>query len=266
MTKIIYLSLILGGIVALANCSNPSKGKTGFNIFTIQQDRELGAQVAAEIEGNQQEYPILDSAQNAAAYKYLYAMRDRILTSGKVVHKDEFQWRMRIIRDDNTLNAFCTPGGYIYVYTGLIKFLDAEDQLAGVIGHEIAHADFRHSTRQMTQVYGVQVLLNVLAGNREALKQITGGLIGLKFSRSHETEADEASVLYLCPTDYDAAGGAKFFQKIQEVGGATPPEFLSTHPNPENRIENFYNIKHVQGCTGAQDYKARYTDFINSLP
>ena len=266
MRKTIYVSFVMSLIIALTNCANPSKGKTGFNIFTVQQDRELGAQVAAEIEGNKQEYPILDSLQYASAYKYLYDMRDRILNSGKVVHKDEFQWRIRIIRDDNTLNAFCTPGGYIYVYTGLIKFLDAEDQLAGVMGHEIAHADYRHSTRQMTQMYGVQVLLNVLAGNREALKQITGGLIGLKFSRSHETEADEASVLYLCPTDYDAAGGAKFFQKIQEAGGATPPEFLSTHPNPENRIENFYNIKHVQGCTGAEDYKARYTAFINTLP
>lgn len=266
MRKIVSVSVFMSLLIGLSNCSNTKEGKTGFNLFTVQQDRELGAQVAAEIEANPQEYPILDSAQYKTAYKYLYDMRDRILNSGKVVHKDEFQWRLRIIRDDNTLNAFCTPGGYIYVYTGLIKFLDAEDQLAGVMGHEIAHADYRHSTRQMTQMYGVQVLLSVLAGDRDALKQITGGLIGLKFSRSHETEADEASVIYLCPTDYDAAGGAKFFQKIQDAGGANPPEFLSTHPNPTNRIENFYNVKHVQGCTGEEDYKARYTAFKNSLP
>lgn len=266
MKNRVSLSLLISAVFVLSNCSNPKEGKTGFNLFTVQQDRELGAQVAAEIDGNPQKYPVLDSAQYPAAYKYLYDIRDRILNSGKVIHKDEFQWRLRIIRDDNTLNAFCTPGGYIYVYTGLIKFLDAEDQLAGVMGHEIAHADYRHSTRQMTQMYGVQLLLSVLAGDREALKQITGGLIGLKFSRSHETEADEASVIYLCPTDYDAAGGAKFFQKIQEVGGATPPEFLSTHPNPENRIDNFYNNKLVQGCAGTEDYQARYTAFKNSLP
>jgi len=266
MRKIIFIALPVLFVFSVTNCSNPQKGKTGFNLFTVQQDRDLGAQVAAEIDANSQEFPILDSAQYSLAYKYLYDMRDRILNSGKVVHKDEFAWRLRIIRDDSTLNAFCTPGGYIYVYTGLIKFLDAEDQLAGVIGHEIAHADFRHSTRQMTQMHGVQVLLNVLAGNRDAIRQITSSLIGLRFSRSHETEADEASVVYLCPTEYDAAGGAKFFQKIQDMGGANPPEFLSTHPNPANRIENFYDVKLVQGCQGEEDFKARYAAFVNSLP
>ena len=66
---------------------------------------------------------------------------------------------LRIIHDDSTLNAFCTPGGYIYIYTGILKFLDSEDEFAGVLGHEIAHADLRHSTRQMTKQYGVQILL-----------------------------------------------------------------------------------------------------------
>ena len=73
----------------------------------------------------------------------------------------------RLIDDDKTLNAFCTPGGFIYVYTGLIKFLDSEDQLAGVMGHEIAHAALRHSTRQMTKVYGVQTLLQVATGRAD---------------------------------------------------------------------------------------------------
>ena len=62
----------------------------------------------------------------------------------------DFDWELKIIHDDETLNAFCAPGGYIYVYTGLIKFLAHEDNLAGVIGHEIAHADLRHSTQQLT--------------------------------------------------------------------------------------------------------------------
>lgn len=265
--KNVMIAIGMFGLVTLhSSCSNVGKGKTGFNLFTIQQDRELGAQVAMELEGNPQEYPILDSSRNVAAYKYLYDMRDKILNSGKVIHQKEFQWRLRIIHDDNTLNAFCTPGGYIYVYTGLIRFLDAEDQLAGVMGHEIAHADFRHSTRQITQMYGLQMMLNVLAGDRDALKTITGGLIGLRFSRKHETEADEASVHYLCPTDWDAAGGAKFFQKITELGGAKPPEFLSTHPSPDNRIDNFYNIKIAQGCSGDKENKDRYTQFKSTLP
>jgi predicted Zn-dependent protease len=263
-SKIIIAILLLP--LFFSNCGNKKDGKKKFNLFSLQQDKELGASVAAEIDGNPQEYPVLDSSQHVTAYKLIYDIRDRVLNSGNVVHRDDFGWRVRIIKDDETLNAFCTPGGYIYVYTGLIKYLDAEDQLAGVMGHEIAHADLRHSTRQMTQMFGIQVLLDVLAGNQQALKQITTGLIGLKFSRSHETEADEASVKYLCPTEYDAAGGAKFFEKIQSAGGVRPPEFLSTHPNPENRIDNFYNVKVAQGCLGDNEFKTRYEQLKNSLP
>lgn len=95
-----------------------------------------------------------------------------------------------------------------------MKYLDSEDELAGVLGHEIAHADLRHSTRQMTTMYGVDVVLGAIAGNKEMIKQVSEGLIGLKFSRNHETEADSKSVEYLCPTDYNANGGGKFFEKI----------------------------------------------------
>ena len=248
-----------------SSCGNANKG-TGFNIFTIEQDKELGAQVAQEIEQNPQEYPILDSTRYTKAYGFLYDIRNTILNSGNVIHKDEFVWRLRIIHNDSVKNAFCTPGGYIYVYTGLMKYLDSEEQLAGVLAHEVGHADYRHSTRQMTKLYGVQFLLDVLAGDRQALKQITSGLVGLQFSRSHETEADKASVHYLCPTEYDAAGGAKFFEKIQADGGGRAPEFLSTHPSPANRIEFFYNEKLEQGCGGEETYEGRYQQLISSLP
>lgn len=252
--------------LVLSSCGGNLRKIKKVNLFTIEQDKELGAQVAAEIDANPTEYPVLDSASNVAAYRYLYNMRDKILNSGAVKYKNEFAWRLRIIRDDNTLNAFCTPGGYIYVYTGLMKYLDSEDQLAGVLGHEMGHADLRHSTRQMTKLNGVQVLLNVIAGDREAIKQVTSGLIGLKFSRSHETEADIASVNYLCPTDYNAAGGASFFEKLQADGSANPPEFLSTHPSPANRIEDFYTQKTSLGCKGTNTFKTEYQKMLSTLP
>lgn len=260
---VLFVSITLLSLAS--SCGNANKG-TGFNLFTIQQDRELGVQVSQEIEGNPAEYPILDSARYTTAYKYLYDIRNSILNSGNVLHKEEFVWRLRIVHNDEIKNAFCTPGGYIYVYTGLMKYLDSEEQLAGVIAHEVGHADYRHSTRQMTKLYGVQFLLDVLAGDREAIKQVTTSLVGLRFSRSHETEADKASVTYLCPTDYDAAGGAKFFEKIEAEGGGRAPEFLSTHPNPENRIEFFYNEKLEQGCGGEETYSDRYKKLIASLP
>lgn len=258
------LSIVL--LTALSNCGNSKKLGSGFNLFPIEQDKELGAQVAAEIDGNPAQYPLLDSVQYKEVYQYLYKVRDNILNGGQLKHRDDFVWRLRIIHDDTTLNAFCTPGGYIYVYTGILKYLDNEAELAGVLGHEMAHADFRHSTRQMTEMYGVQALLAIVAGDRQQLSQITSGIVGLKFSRNHETEADKGSVTFLCPTVYQADGGAGFFEKITASGGSKVPEFLSTHPSPEGRIETFHNLKYELGCQGVNDFAAEYKRIIAKLP
>ena len=169
---------------------------------------------------------------------------------------------------DENIQAFCTPDGYIYVYTGLIKDLDSEDQLAGVMGHEIAHADNRHSMQQVVQLYGIQALAgigaqvatkNSGAGTQKAAltaAQVASALVGLKFSRAHETDADNSSVRYLCNTDYNAAGSAGFFEKISKE--ATPPEWLSTHPNPANRVQNIYSASKQAGCTGSSKNVQQY--------
>jgi beta-barrel assembly-enhancing protease len=251
---------------ACGTINKKNKGK-GFNLFSIEQDKELGAKVAAEIDSNPTAYPLLDSSKYKDVYRYLYKVRDNILASGKVDLRNDFKWRLRIIHNDSTLNAFCTPGGYIYIYTGILKFLDSEDELAGVLGHEIGHADMRHSTRQMTTMFGGQVITQILLGNNAMLQQVTTAIVGLKFSRKHETEADERSVLYLCPTVYNAAGGAAFFQKIEKMGsGNRPPEFLSTHPNPANRIENFVNSKTTMGCSGDKQFEEEYKKMVSLLP
>lgn len=266
MEKIKFFAPLILVIFLFSNCETSKRVISNFNLFSVEKDIELGKQVAAEIANNPQEYPVLDENQYAKAYQYLNAIRDRILNSGKVEHKDDFTWKLKIIRDDTIKNAFCTPGGHIYVYTGLMKYLDSEEQLAGVLAHEIGHADLRHSTRQMTQIYGVQTLLDIVAGDYKMVKNLTTSIIGLKFSRNHETEADGASVKYLCPTKYDAAGGAKFFEKIEADGGSTPPEFLSTHPSPSDRIEHFYNEKTALGCQGTGTFDSRYQQLKRALP
>ncbi len=261
-------ALFISVTVFFAACgviNEKNKGK-GFNIFSVQDDISLGAQVAAEIDSDPATYPLLDSTQYPDVYQYIYKVRNKILNTDLLDFKEDFGWRLRIIHDDSTLNAFCTPGGYIYIYTGILKFLDDESQLAGVMGHEMAHADMRHSTRTMTQMFGVQVLLDVIAGDRAAIKQVTGALVGLKFSRNHETEADKKSVEYLCPTDYVASGGAGFFKKIEEMGGTRVPEFLSTHPDPGNRIENFELNATTMGCTGRETYATEYAAMRAKLP
>ena len=238
-------------------------------IFGVNQQKELGKQVRDQILADTQNYPVLSETQYPQAYQHIRRITQNILNSGKVELKDRFDWEVRIIQDDKTLNAFCTPGGYIFVYTGLIKYLDTEDQLAGVMGHEIAHADRQHSARQMEKQYGVALLVEVALGRAksEDLKQIANGLAGLRFSRDHEYEADAYSVTYLAGTQYRCNGAADFFIKIGEGGGQQPPEFMSTHPNPGNRVEAINNKAKAINCPiNKPDSKADYQKFKSSLP
>ncbi len=261
-TYILSLAIVL----LAAGCKN--KDDKSFNIFTIEDDKSLGLQVKNEIASDPATYPLLSETQHPQAYAYLRNLRDKILNTGTVFYKDEFLWEIYIIADDNTLNAFCAPGGYIYVYTGLIKFLDTEDELAGVLGHEMAHADLRHSTDQLTKQFGLSTMISIVLGdNQNQLTDIAQSLVTRAFSRSDENQADEFSVKYLCPTDLNAAGAAGFFQKLEALGGNNGiPTFLSTHPSPDNRITNITDFKRDFGCTGTLTNDAEYDAFKASLP
>ena len=215
------------------------------------------------------EYPLLSESQYPEAHQHIERIRDSILNSGLVEYDSEFEWAVHIIRNDTVLNAFCTPGGYIYFYTGIIKFLDNEAEFAGVMGHEMAHAARRHSTEQMTKAYGIQVLLSIVLGeNPNMIAQIAAdlasGMASLAFSREDEYESDEYSVKYLYETSYDARGVAGFFEKMD--GEPQPPEFLSTHPSPENRIEKINETWQSLGGKTGDEYPESYQQFINSLP
>ncbi len=264
---LLFFTLVSFSVMTSPGCKDDQGNTKAINLFTLEDDKAFGAQVAAEIESDQVTYPILDSASYPEAYGHLRRITKTILDGGKVTHKDDFVWQTKIIEDDSVLNAFCTPGGYIYVYTGLIKFLDSEDQLAGVMGHEIAHADERHSTEALTKQYGTEVLFAILFGNDQGtLAQIAKGMIGLKYSRNNESEADMRSVDYLYPTEYDARGAARFFEKIVASGGSGGPEFLSTHPDPENRVEAITAHWTTLGAKEGGTFESRYDDFKKSLP
>jgi len=263
--------IVLIGITILlfSGCKKDENNDPTFNIFSVNNDIEFGNQLKAEIEANPADYPLLDSVQYAEAYDHICRIRDSILASGELIYADRFNWEIDIIQNDSVLNAFCAPGGYICVYTGIIKFLDNEAQFAGVMGHEMAHADRRHSTDQLTKAYGLQILLSIALGNNPTqLAEIAAGLAAgvatLAFSRDAENESDEFSVKYLYQTAYDARGVGGFFQKID--ASSYPPEFLSTHPHPDNRYEKIEEIWLELGGKEGEEFVESYSDFKNSLP
>ncbi|BDC99302.1 M48 family metalloprotease [Persicobacter psychrovividus] len=246
-------------------------------LFGISQDKELGQQVSNQI-NNDPQYNILSPSDFPEAYNYLNGMRDDILNSGKVAYANDFNWELKIIKDDEVLNAFATPGGYIYVYTGLIKYLDSPDDLAGVMGHEIAHADLRHTSRNMQKEYGIQFLISIISGQAEselsqmALALATNGAIA-QFSQKFEKEADLESVEYLAGTKYKCDGAATFFQKLEEEQAANSgdisnsiEQFFSSHPSPADRAEYIPEEADKIGCsTKPSGTQAAYDQFKSDL-
>jgi predicted Zn-dependent protease len=249
----------LMAILLLSGC-----GDLALNIFSTDEDAALGLQFAEQIYADPAQFPVLDSAEFPEAYLRLGRITQKILASKHIRHRNEFVWKVHIIRDDSIRNAFCTPGGYIFVYTGLIRFLDSEDQLAGVLGHEIAHADLRHSTEQLTKNMGVRIVTQLIAGDAATLANIADQLLQLGFSRKDETEADLKSVEYLYDTDYDPRGVARFFERMEKESNGLA--FLSTHPDPENRVQNIVEHWKLLGAKTGKDYREEYRKLVESLP
>lgn len=246
--------------------------ETGLNFFTLSQDIEFGETMDSIIRANPADYPILDPASNTNAYTFINNMMQEILQSDDFVHKADFDWEVTLIDDNDVMNAFAVPGGKLYFYTGLIKYLDNASNLAGVMAHEMAHADRRHSTEQMTKQYGLSVLVTLLLGNdksqfEEIASDLATGLAALQFSRKHEYEADEYAIRFTSDTDYHPKGIAGFFEKLQADGKTAQTfEFLSTHPSDQNRIDNIDMIWRSLGSPGGEYFETEYANFKSILP
>ncbi len=162
---------------------------------------------------------------------------------------DKFDWEFVLIDDATTANAWALPGGKCAVYTGLLPITEDENGLAIVMGHEVAHAIARHGGERMSQemAFGGAVLVAGLSmndmdsGDRNlALAALTGvGTVGimLPFSRSHESEADHIGLIFAAKAGYDPRASIGLWERMGAMGGAAPPEFLSTHPSSATRIE-----------------------------
>lgn len=242
--------------------------KWGLNIFTDQDEVQLGMQLDGEIKKNPKDYPIYKGDPSVKQY-IEQKIFNEILNSPEVKKRNVYKWQLELIQDDSTLNAFATPGGFVYVYTGILKYLDSEAALAGVLAHEIAHAERRHATQNLTSYYGLSMLASLVLGqNPSEIAQIAANLFtGLTFlanSRTFEDEADEYSIKYLRSTRFYPGGVKFFFEKMRDdrliaTNNSKIATFLSTHPDPIDRINTAearlrnYGIK-------VKDYKSNDPD------
>ncbi len=244
----------------------------GVNLFSPEDDAKLGLQLQGEIASNPNEYPVLN---NAEVTSYCQGIVNQILLSPKIKYRNTFKYQVTVIKNDNVVNAFALPGGYIYVYTGLLKFLDNEATLAGVLAHEIAHCERRHATQRLTKMYGVGILLDIVLGKNpsktvEIAANLLAGLAFLKNSRDDEYEADDYAYEYLKSTQWYPGSLIFFFDKVKKNEGSTFLEvLLSTHPLSQDRIDKL-NSKitgdNLPQPTEANLFTQRYQEFKKRIP
>ena len=221
--------------VLVAGCATTGINKGQFNIVSTAEEVQMGEGFSQEVA---KEFEIYDNAEVAA---YVDGVGQRIV---KVSDRQDIDYHFAVINKDE-LNAFALPGGYIYIYTGLMKVLDDESQLAGVMAHEIGHVTARHATERLTTMYGYQLLTSLVLGedpnfyaNLVSNIFATGGF--LAYSRSNEYEADRLGATYARAAGYDPRGMTELLGKLKSTGQREPSkleELLATHPPTSNRIE-----------------------------
>jgi beta-barrel assembly-enhancing protease len=232
MMVIAVVMLILAPLV----WASRTELKPGWNMFSAQQDVEVGQQTSVEAERQ------LQMLNNSRVDQYLNDLGRKLAAHAPGA---KFPYQFKAV-NDRAINAFALPGGFLYINRGVIDAADNEAQLAGVIAHEIAHVALRHGTNQASKAYIAQVPLAILGGalgsnsTGAVLAQLGAGFavdsLLLKYSRNAESQADVLGTQILYDSGYDPKAMAQFFQKIQaESQGGQPPTFFSSHPNPENR-------------------------------
>jgi len=240
--------------------------KPGFNLFSKQQDIQLGQQAAAEI---RKQYQVV---QNQELQDYMRRIGERLAATPEA-RASGFPFSFTLV-NDRSINAFALPGGPTFVHSGLLAAADNEAQVAGVVAHEIAHVILRHGTNQASKANLLQIpaMIAGVATGSNLLAQLTQlGATGflLKFSRTAETEADALGARMMNDAGYNPIEMARFFEKLQAEGGSRAPEFLSDHPNPGNRVTAVQNeiraLPQRQYTAGVGDFN-RTKSLVSQLP
>ena len=173
---------------------------------------------------------------------YIKALGHKIVSNSEA-SKTPYKYDFHILADPNTVNAFALPGGQIFITVGLLKRLSSEDQVAGVLGHEIGHVVARHSAEQMAKQNLTQGLVGAAAvagGDYSSAQyaQMIGNMVNLKYGRGDELEADELGVRFMSQAGYNPESLIEVMKVLEQASGSnSQPEFASTHPAPKNRIE-----------------------------
>lgn len=247
-----YVFMLFAAAMLLYGCS--SVPITGRKQLTLVSDAEVlssslsqykGYMEKASISGNKTQSEMVTRVGKAIAA----ATETYLRNNGMSAEVANFSWEFNLV-NNSELNAFCMPGGKIVVYEGLMKIISSDDELAVVLGHEVAHAVAKHSNERMSQQiltqYGSNILNSALSNKSAAVQSVAGQVFGLgaqygvmlPFSRKQESEADYMGLVLMSMAGYDPDVAIGFWQKMSASGSTSVPEFMSSHPSDATRIAN----------------------------
>ncbi|GJL91680.1 M48 family metallopeptidase [Hyphococcus sp.] len=229
--------LALLSVLAAAGCAyNETLGRNQLLFVSQGQMAELASSAWTDLK---KEQPVTTEA------KYVNRVKRVAPKIIQAAGGNPAEWEVQVFKSDQ-LNAFALPGGKIGIYTGILDIMDNDDQIAAVLGHEVAHVNFNHSGERYSQTAAAQTALGAgsaaVGGSQvggAAMQALgLGAQVGLllPFSRKHELEADKFGVRYMARAGYDPNEAVKFWEKMSASKSGAPPEFLSTHPSDATRI------------------------------
>jgi predicted Zn-dependent protease len=230
----------------LQSCATvPVTGRSQLRLLSEEQEAKLGVQAFTQLrEKEQKQGRLLSEAEDPAAHAWLKRVSERVIRASGLGQK--YKWDYMIINAPKTVNAAAIAGGRIIIYTGILPVARDDAGLATIIGHEVGHVMAHHTAERISQdqLVGLAGLAAGIATRSDLAVAAVGlgGQVGvlLPYSRAHETEADHIGILLMAKAGYDPRESVELWQRMDEAseGSGRPPEFLSTHPNPETRISN----------------------------
>ena len=258
--------LLIGGFAGYA--TNPATGEREISLIGESQEIQMGREADPQVVAS------LGLYEDEAVQRYVNQIGQRLAAASE---RPDLPWTFRVI-DDPTVNAFALPGGYIYITRGILTHLNSEAELAGILGHEIAHVTARHAVSQISRAQLVQLgvgLGMILVPELAAFGDLAGAglqLLFLSYGRGAENEADELGVRYLRRTNYEPTELADVMlmleraSQISESSGRVP-EWLSTHPNPANRVGNILaEVRNTQAAAaGSGSAVVRRDEYIRRI-
>jgi len=250
--KNIFTVMVLSGLV-FACATNPFTGK---KTMAFVPNSQLFPTAFAQYDSFLSENKVVKGTKDAemitrVGQRIAIAAERWLTANGNIGYLKDYKWEYNLV-DDKTVNAWCMPGGKIVFYTGILPVAQSETGVAVVMGHEVAHALANHGQQRMSagMVQQLGAVVGNVAINDEQTRNVfnqaygIGTTVGgmLPFSRAHETEADNIGIILMAIAGYNPDEAAALWQRMKaQSGGQAPPEFLSTHPSNDTRIQNLKN-------------------------